>query len=55
MYDIVEVVDTFIVPLSVTDHAVPDGNPDSVNVILNITCEKISLTAEDFPFIVKLP
>jgi len=32
--EMVFVVDVSVLPFNVTDHDVPDGNPDSVNVIV---------------------
>ena len=51
---IVPDVDDSLVPLSVTDHDVPDGRPDSIKVIIYLltvvlTCVNVMLTVTFLP------
>ena len=58
--EIVSVVEDSFVPLSVTDHNVPDGNPDSENVIVylltvTLTWVNVMLTVTFLPSTFTLP
>jgi hypothetical protein len=52
---IVLVVEDSVVPLNVTDHDVPDGRPDSVNVTVYLTKGNDTDLETDPPFTVKEP
>ena len=52
---IVFVVEDLVIPFSVTDHEVPDGRPDSVNVTVYVTRLNVIATFTFAPLTVNVP